>query len=39
MPNDLRNVYNLETIENDEVLREKYYETLFYKIIETEHAI
>ena len=36
MPNDLRNVYNLETIENDEVLREKYYETLFYKIIETE---
>ena len=36
IPNDLRNVYNLETIENDEVLREKYYETLFYKIIETE---
>ena len=36
MPNDLRNVYNLETIKNDEVLREKYYETLFYKIIETE---
>ena len=36
IPNDLRNVYDLETIENDEVLREKYYETLFYKIIETE---
>ena len=34
--NDLKNIYNLETIENDEVLREKYYETLFYKIIETE---
>ena len=28
--------YNLETIENEEALREKYYETLFYKIIETE---
>ena len=36
IPNDLRNVYNLETIEKDEVLRGKYYETLFYKIIETE---
>ena len=36
IPNDLRNVYDLETIEKDEVLREKYYETLFYKIIETE---
>ena len=36
MPNDLRNVYNLETIENNEVLREKYYDTLFYKILETE---
>ena len=34
--NDLKNIYNLKTIENDEVLREKYYETLFYKIIETE---
>lgn len=34
--NDLRNVYNLETIENDETLREKYYDTLFYKIIEIE---
>ena len=34
--NDLRNVYNLNTIENDEELKEKYYDTLFYKIIETE---
>ena len=33
---DLKNIYNLETIGNDENLREKYYETLFYKIIETE---
>ena len=34
--NDLKNVYNLETIENDKDLKEKYYDTLFYKIIETE---
>ena len=34
--NDLRNVYNLDTIESDEELKEKYYDTLFYKIIETE---
>lgn len=34
--NDLRNVYNLDSIENDEGLKEKYYDTLFYKIIETE---
>lgn len=34
--NDLRNIYNLETIENDEELKEKYYDTLFYKIIDTE---
>ena len=34
--NDLRNIYNLETIENDEELKEKYYDTLFYKIVETE---
>ena len=33
---DLKNIYNLETIENDESLREKYYNTLFYKIIQTE---
>ena len=34
--NDLRNIYNLEAIENDEELKEKYYDTLFYKIINTE---
>ena len=34
--NDLRNVYNLDVIEKDEELKEKYYDTLFYKIIETE---
>ena len=34
--NDLRNIYNLDIIENDEELKEKYYDTLFYKIIETE---
>ena len=36
IPGDLKNIYNLETIENDEVLRKQYYDTLFYKIIETE---
>ena len=36
IPNDLINVYDLETIDNDEALREKYYDTLFYKIIQTE---
>ena len=34
--NDLKNVYNLSNIENDNTLREKYYNTLFYKVIETE---
>ena len=32
---DLRNTYNLESIENNTELREKYYDTLFYKIIQT----
>ena len=36
IPNDLKNVYNLEDIENNDSLKEKYYETLFYKIIQTE---
>lgn len=36
IPNDLKNIYNLEDIENNEELKEKYYETIFYKIIETE---
>lgn len=34
--NDFKKIYNLEIIENDDSLREKYYETLFYKIIKTE---
>ena len=34
--NDLYNTYNLEEIENDSSLKEKYYNTLFYKIIESE---
>lgn len=34
--NDLKNVYNLEDIQNDDSLKEKYYDTLFYKIIQTE---
>lgn len=33
---DLKNIYNLETIANDETLKEKHYNTLFYKIIQTE---
>ena len=36
IPNDLKSVYNLENICNDEPLKEKYYDTLFYKIIQTE---
>ena len=38
IPNDLKHIYNLEEIENNEevALREKYYDTLFYKIIPTE---
>lgn len=36
IPNDLRNIYNIEEIENNETLKEKYYDTLFYKIIQTE---
>lgn len=36
IPNDLKNIYNLEDVENNEELKEKYYETIFYKIIETE---
>ena len=33
---DFRNTYNIFEIDNNEELREKYYNTLFYKIIETE---
>ena len=36
IPNDLKNIYDLDTIQNNEELIEKYYNTLFYKIIETE---
>lgn len=36
IPNDLKHIYNLEEIENNEEVREKYYDTLFYKIIPTE---
>ena len=36
IPNDSKKFYNLEDIENDDKLREQYYDTLFYKIIETE---
>lgn len=34
--NDLTHIYNLENIENNEELREQYYDTLFYKIIPSE---
>ena len=34
--NDLTHIYNLENIENNEELREQYYDTLFYKIISSE---
>ena len=36
LPGDLKHLYNLEKIENNEDLKEKYYDSLFYKIIETE---
>lgn len=36
IPNDLKTTYNLEDIENNDSLKEKYYDTLFYKIIQTE---
>ena len=34
--NDLKNIYNLKNIMSNESLKEKYYNTLFYKIISTE---
>lgn len=34
--NDLFNTYNLDELENNENLREKYYDTIFYKIIQIE---
>ena len=36
LPGDLKHLYNLEEIENNEDLRKKYYDSLFYKIIQTE---
>lgn len=33
---DLRNVYNIESIEKDSSLKDKYYDTIFYKIVECE---
>ena len=33
---DLKNVYNIKDIENNEELYKKYYDTIFYKIISTE---
>ena len=33
---DLKNVYNLNNIKNNTELKEKYYNTLFYKILQTE---
>lgn len=36
LPGDLKHLYNLEEIENNDDLKEKYYDCLFYKIIETE---
>ena len=34
--NDLKNIYNLQEIKENDELKEKYYDTLFYKIIPTE---
>lgn len=34
--NDLKNIYNLQEIKENDDLKEKYYDTLFYKIIPTE---
>lgn len=36
LPGDLKHLYNLEEIESNEDIREKYYDSLFYKIIQTE---
>lgn len=36
IPGDLKNTYNINEIQNNEILHEKYYKTTFYKIIPTE---
>jgi len=38
LPGDLRKVYNLNEIEENEELSEKYYNSIFYKIVLTETA-
>jgi len=38
LSSDFKNTYNIDTVQNDEHLSEKYYDTLFYKIISTETA-
>ena len=36
LPDDLKNIYDLNEIKNNEELKEKYYDKLFYKIISSE---
>ena len=36
LPGSLTHLYNLDEINEDEILRDKYYDCLFYKIIQTE---
>lgn len=36
LPGDLKHLYDLDEIQNNNILKEKYYDCLFYKIIETE---
>ena len=36
LPGDLKNIYNLNEIRNNDELKEKYYDKLFYKIISSE---
>ena len=36
LPGDLTHLYNLDEINENEILRDKYYDCLFYKIIQTE---
>ena len=36
IPDDLKKVYNLQDIEKNEILKKQYYDTIFYKIIQTE---
>ena len=36
IPGDLKKAYNLQDIEDNEILRKEYYDTIFYKIIQTE---